>query len=188
MTDTPKSVIARWHQWTEPYDDYSPQDAQCYEASDDFRYQCDFANENFYSILEPQDVCEIMEQIRAGARLEINYLYHFTDGDADCVAEILELNAIEEHRDDMLLVAACHRTHLDNPLIAELLIIHCLSKGDTVNEIVYDSMVGEIFYGDSEYLEEDFLPFVTMCDKKRLHDKLDLNLKPLGLVKRTVKI
>ena len=123
-----------------------------------------------------------------GARLEIRHACHFTDRDADCVAEIFELNAIEEHRDDMLLAAACHLTHFDNPLIAELLIIHCLSKGYTVNEIVYDSIVGESFYGGSECLEEDFLPFVTMCDKKRLYDKLDSNLKPLGLAKRVVKI
>ena len=188
MTGTPKSVIARWHQWTEPYDDYSPQDAQCYEASDDFHYQHDFANEDSYSLLEPQDVCEIMYQIRDGASLEIIHLLHFTDEDTDCVAEILELNAIEEHRDDMLLVAACHFTQFHNPLIAELLIIHRLGKGDTVDEIVYNSWVGESFYGDSEDLREDFLPFVTKCDKKRLYDKLDLNLKPLGLAKRVVKI
>ena len=188
MTDTPKPVNARWHFWSRPYNDYSPQDAQYYEARDDFCYQCDFSNEDFYSILRPQDVCEILEQILGGARLEIHHLYHFTDRDADCVAEILELDAIEEHRDDMLLVAACHLTQFLNPLIAELLIIHRLGKGDTVDEIVYNSWVGESFYGDSEDLREDFLPFVTKCDKKRLYDKLDLNLKPLGLAKRVVKI
>ena len=68
MTDTPKSVNARWHFWSRPYNDYSPQDAQHYEASDDFCYQCDSSNEDFYSILEPQDVCEILEQIRGGGK------------------------------------------------------------------------------------------------------------------------
>ena len=142
----------------------------------------------FIAFLNRNMFAKYWSKFAGGARLEIRHACHFTDRDADCVAEIFELNAIEEHRDDMLLAAACHLTHFDNPLIAELLIIHCLSKGYTVNEIVYDSIVGESFYGGSECLEEDFLPFVTMCDKKRLYDKLDSNLKPLGLAKRVVKI
>jgi hypothetical protein len=189
MTHTLKSVNVRWHYRSKPYNEYPPERSQYYEPKKGFEYRYDDTNEDFYSILEPKDVRKILRQIRAGYKLEMYRLRHFTDENADCVAEILEQDGLESYYSEFFLIAACHLTHLGSPLIAELMITHRLRQGDTVDEIVNDSPVGSEFYGgDEEGLETDFLPFVEMCNKKWFYEKLHHNLEATGIGKRVPKI
>lgn len=152
-----KMVQIEAHVWSKSYDPYALHDVHHHEPYHWLDYQDDCRNEVYYSILNDQDIDEVMLQIKRGAMIDVDILLHLDDGHSEELIRILKLGALQDDSKftNTPTAAYLHYDRFSNEKMAEILVLHLFDLGLGVEDIkqgIYDNFYS---YDESELDQSD---------------------------------
>lgn len=174
-TDPNWEVAVDWHFWQKSYDRYEGWQADNYQPRNGYAYQEDVSNEQSWSLLDEDQVDDLMRQLRSGAKIRFADLLHFDDTHQAAVEEILQCGYYQDvdgYMEGSFAVAFTHGfVGLDNPKLAKAITVHLLQHDHEIEDIA-DQWVD---YAEDE---DEFWRFVRSCKRTAAAKKLDSELKP----------
>jgi hypothetical protein len=179
-----------WHSWTMPLTGYPVSESGDYTPEAGFHYQINHRNRDRFSVLDDDDVQALTIAVQRGEKLMRWRLQHFSDNHAKELERLLKVGALAEPDPSsvgLVMIAHRHWMEMENPLIAEVLVIYLLRLHMTVDDIVDELMQENCMSGRDR--DERFAAFVGDCCTVLLHERLSeqLSTKAVAETKR-VKI
>lgn len=111
-----------------------------------YTYQYDASNDEYHSILRHQEAASLLEQVKAGRKLDPWRLQHFTDAHLAILVELMKCDwsaVIDaDLQEAMALTAYKHIAEYDNLAVATLILAHLYHMGLGTNDIT--SFVEEV--------------------------------------------
>ena len=154
-------VSTNWHYYQGQCDDSEMFPHEEYgEPKDGFDYMEDFANDEYFSVLDMLAAADILKQVKAGKQLELHRVMHFTDSHAGTLKKIMACKWLDE--DDLLeLPRYAFRQYavLENPKISGILFTYLFNQGLDSDEIKDEILELDELEDDEDALEnfEEFL-------------------------------
>lgn len=167
-----------WHSFENISDDYPDGVADLFRPKDDFCYEADEQTGINYSLLESEDVAEIMKKLRGGeGRVPLDRLHHFEDHHIDEVREILSHRLYTGDQKEIYFSdVALSQFRMGRIDVATELAIHALT--------LEEDLVGMAEESDDDAEAE--VPFAKKCVKQKMRRDLDAQL-PKGKKSTTRK-
>lgn len=137
MNTTNSSAATDWHIYyhgadLDDFEDIAPKAG--------YVYQHDATNDTYYSILSNQAAISLLEQVKAGKKLDPARLQHFTDEQSPILTKLLKCDWLASKDDNAkeTLAFVAYRHHLDfeHPSIATLIFSHLYGMGANEEDIV----------------------------------------------------
>lgn len=178
-----------WHSWTMPLTGYPVSESGDYTPEAGFRYQINHRNRDRFSVLDDENVQALTVAVQRGEKLMRWRLQHFSDDHAVELEQLLKCGSLAEPDPSsvgLVMIAHRHWMEMDNPQIAEVLVIYLLRLQMSVDDIVDELMQENCMLG--EHRDERFAAFVARCGTALLYTKLSKQLEPKVGTEKTVKI
>jgi hypothetical protein len=120
---------------------HNPESLMQTEPIEDLDYQHDLWYDICHSVIDPNDIPSLQEQLDRGIPMNYEFLLHFMDRDHDLVKLILERNNFVHDWDGfaslMVYVARIQRFQFNNIHLGNLLFQHIVNCGISNEEIHY---------------------------------------------------
>ncbi|WP_197338268.1 hypothetical protein [Ralstonia solanacearum] len=157
-TTTDNNAVADWHMYFHGVDreDFQDQPADSFGPKAGYVYQHDASNDEYHSILSNHEAARLLEQVKAGKKLDPQRLRHFSEEHLPVLSALLQCDWLQAKGDDaketMAFVAFRHFADFENPSVAALILAHLYRMGVDEEDIVSfientDEIEGEAAFG-----------------------------------------
>lgn len=129
-----------WHWYEKTFERYLPSFSYLHEPQKSYQYMDDVSNERFFSVLQPEDVDQLMAKLRnKEGCMDIFKLPHFDDSYVNELTEILQKEYYTtEFYSDGFTDLAYASDRLGNRKVAMQLALHAMSIGEIFEEMSDD--------------------------------------------------
>lgn len=121
-------------------EDFPDQPDDHFSPKAGYVYQHDATNDEYHSILNSHEAASLLQQIKAGKKLDPQRLRHFSDEHSSALEALLQCDWLATEGDDaketMAFVAYRHFSDFENSSIATVILAHLYRMGVDEEAIV----------------------------------------------------